>query len=132
MITEGIKHTSHTTVTEERTAAQAGSGTLRVFATPYMAALMENAAMLLLAEQLGQDQTSVGTALNITHTAPTPVGLSVRAEAEVTHISENGRLIDFKVRAYDDAGLIGEGTHQRAIVDAARFMEKAERKLQGK
>ena len=90
-----------------------------------MVALMENAALNLLAAVLPEGKGSVGTAMNITHTSPTPVGMTVLAEAEVTQISANGKIVDFKVSAYDETGLIGEGTHQRAVIDNARFMAKA-------
>ena len=94
-----------------------------------MAALMENAALTLMDATLPAGKGTVGTALNISHSAPTPVGMKVRAEAEVTNISANGKIIDFKVSAYDEVGLIGEGTHQRAIIDNERFMTKANGKL---
>ena len=129
MLEIGMKHTSTTVVTEENTAAKVGSGSLMVFGTPYMVALMENAALTLVAATLPEGKGSVGIAMNITHSASTPVGMTVRAEAEVTNISANGKIIDFKVSAYDEAGLIGEGTHQRAIIDNERFMAKTNSKL---
>ncbi len=129
MLEIGMKHSVETMVTEENTAAKAGSGSLMVFGTPYMAALMENAALTLMDATLPAGKGTVGTALNISHSAPTPVGMKVRAEAEVTNISANGKIIDFKVSAYDEVGLIGEGTHQRAIIDNERFMTKANGKL---
>ncbi len=129
MLEPGMKYTAETVVNEENTAAKAGSGALRVFGTPYMVALMENAALTLMASVLPEGKGSVGTALNITHSAPTPVGMKVWAEAEVTGISANGKIVDFKVTARDETGLIGEGTHQRAVIDNERFMEKANRKL---
>lgn len=131
MLEIGMKHAVQTSVTEENTAAKAGSGSLMVFGTPYMVALMENAALTLLAATLPEGKGSVGIALNITHSAPTPVGMTVRAEAEVIGISANGKIIDFKVTAYDECGVIGEGTHQRAVIDNTRFMEKANGKLNG-
>ena len=129
MLEIGMKHTAETVVNTENTAAKAGSGALQVFGTPYMVALMENAALTLMAAALPEGKGSVGTALNITHSAPTPVGMKVRAEAEITNISANGKIVDFKVTAYDEAGLIGEGSHQRAVIDNARFMDKANGKL---
>lgn len=129
MLEIGMKHGVEIAVTEENTAAKAGSGSLMVFGTPYMVALMENAALTLLAATLPEGKGSVGIALNITHSAPTPVGMTVRAEAEVTNISANGKIIDFKVTAYDESGVIGEGTHQRAVIDNERFMAKANGKL---
>lgn len=129
MLDIGMKHSVETVVSEENTAAKAGSGSLMVFGTPYMVALMENAALTLMAATLPEGKGTVGTAMNITHSAPTPVGMKVRAEAEVTGISANGKIVDFKVSAYDEVGLIGEGTHQRAIIDNERFMAKANGKL---
>ena len=128
MVEIGMKHCVETVVSAENTAAKAGSGTLMVFGTPYMAALIENAALNLMAATLPEGKGTVGTALNITHIAPTPVGMKVRAEVEVTNISANGKMVDFKVAAYDEVGLIGEGTHQRAVIDNERFMAKANAK----
>ena len=129
MLDIGMKHSVETVVSEENTAAKAGSGSLMVFGTPYMVALMENAALTLMAATLPEGKGTVGTAMNITHSAPTPVGMKVRAEAEVTNIAANGKIVDVKVSAYDEVGLIGEGTHQRAIIDNERFMTKANGKL---
>ena len=116
-------------VTEELTAAKIGSGSLPVLGTPFMAALMENAAMTLLQNFLSDDQTSVGTHLDITHEAPTPIGMSIRAEATITNVSENGKLVDFAVKAWDEKGLIGQGTHTRGIIHAERFMARCQSKL---
>ena len=129
MLEIGMKHNVESVVTEENTAAKAGSGSLMVYGTPYMVALMENAALTLMAATLPESKGTVGTAMNITHISPTPVGMKVRAEAEVTNISANGKIVDFNVSAYDETGLIGEGTHQRAIIDNERFMAKANGKL---
>ena len=129
MLEIGMKHRAETVVSAENTAAKAGSGNLMVFGTPYMVALMENAALSLMASTLPEGKATVGTSIQITHSAPTPVGMKVWAEAEVTHISANGKMVDFQVRAYDEAGLIGEGTHQRAIIDNERFLAKANGKL---
>ena len=118
------------TVTEELTAARIGSGSLPVFGTPFMAAMMENAAMTLLQNFLADDQSSVGTRLDITHDAPTPVGMTVRAEASITAVSENGKMVDFAVKAWDEKGPIGQGTHTRAIINAERFLAKVTAKLE--
>ncbi len=118
------------TVTEELTAARIGSGSLPVFGTPFMAAMMENAAMTLLQNFLANDQSSVGTRLDITHDAPTPVGMTVRAEASITAVSENGKMVDFAVKAWDEKGPIGQGTHTRAIINAERFLAKVTAKLE--
>lgn len=112
---------------EDRHSAQFwGSGSLPVFATPAMVALMEAAAVNAIEVGLTAEETSVGTALQVTHSAATPLGVQVRANAEVVRVE--GRQVDFKVSAYDSAGLIGEGTHQRVVVNSARFMQKVEAK----
>ena len=123
-ITIGTKATAQVTVTEAQTARTVGSGSLNVFATPMMAALMEQAACSAVAPFLEEGETTVGTELNIRHTAATPQGLTVTAEAEVT--AQNGREIELKVTARDDAGEIGSGTHKRFVVYAQRFQEKTD------
>ncbi|MBQ9647644.1 MAG: thioesterase family protein [Oscillospiraceae bacterium] len=117
------------TVAEPMTAKSLGSGAMHVFGTPWMIAMMENAAFLLMQEGLPEGRSSVGTKLDIAHVSPSPVGMPVRAVAELVSVSENGKMAEFKVSAYDDAGLIGEGTHQRAYIDVERFMAKCESKL---
>ena len=82
------------------------------------------AAMLCVQPELPEGKGTVGVEITSSHVAPTPVGMKVRATAEVTHISENGKLIDFKVTAFDEEGLIGEGTHRRAIISNERFLQK--------
>ena len=114
------------TVTDDVTAAAAGSGGLTVFGTPYLVAMMENAAFTYLQNELPEGKSSVGTKVNIDHTAPTPLGMTVTARAEVIGISPNGKMIDFKVTARDEAGPISEGTHQRAVIDRERFLAKCE------
>ena len=126
-ITVGMKGIVETLVEREDTAKEVGSGSLLVYATPCMVALMEGAACEAIAEALGENQTTVGTALNIEHISATPVGLEVRAEAEVTAVE--GKVITFAVRAFDEAGEIGRGTHKRVIVNAQKFLEKAYAKL---
>ena len=117
-------------VTRENTAESLGSGALPVFGTPYLAAMMENAAYTLMQRSLPEGRTSVGTRLDISHVSPSPIGMRVRAAARVAAISENGKIVDFEVKAYDEAGLIGEGTHQRAVVSIERFMSKCRGKLE--
>ena len=117
------------TVTEAMTAAAFGSGALPVFGTPYLLAMFENAAFLYMQEHLGEGKSSVGISADFQHLSPTPVGMEVRAAAEVTEISENGKIVTFRVTAYDDAGLIGEGVHRRAVVDVERFLGKCSGKL---
>ena len=131
MILIGTKCRLEQTVTEELTAAAVGSGALPVFGTPYMIAMMENAALTLLQNFIEEDKGSVGTQINVSHEAPTPIGMKVMAEAEVTAVSENGKMVDFAVRAWDEKGLIGQGTHTRAIINSERFLAKCNAKLEG-
>ena len=119
----GLKGEAHTIVTEHNTAQAMGSGSLPVFATPAMAALMEQAAYTSLLPCLDPGQGSVGISLSLSHVSATPVGMNVRAESLVTEI--DGKKITFSVSAYDDTGLIGEGTHQRFLIDNDRFLAKA-------
>ena len=106
MILIGTKCQLEQAVTRELTAEAAGSGALPVFGTPFMAAMMENAAMTALQSFLEEGQGSVGTHLDISHDAPTPVGMKVYAEAEITAVSENGRMVVFQVSAWDEKGPI--------------------------
>lgn len=126
-ITVGMKAEVSTLVEREDTAKEVGSGSLLVYATPCMVALMEGAACEAIEEALGEDKTTVGIELNIQHTSATPVGLEVRAEAEVTAV--DGKIITFELRAFDEAGEIGKGTHKRAIVPVQKFLDKAYAKL---
>ena len=129
MILIGTKCQLEQTVTEELTAAAVGSGALPVFGTPFMAAMMENAAMTCLQNFLEEGQGSVGTHLEISHDAPTPIGMNVWAEAEITAVSENGKMVDFTVKAWDEKGPIGSGTHTRAIIKNEKFLTKCNAKL---
>ena len=126
-ITVGLKGKTETTVEREDTALEVGSGSLLVYATPCMVALMEGAACDAIASCLPEEKTSVGTELSISHLSATPVGLEVWAEAEVTAVE--GNLVTFSVTAYDEAGKIGEGTHKRAIITSQRFLDKTYSKL---
>ena len=126
-ITVGMKAAVSTLVEREDTAKEVGSGSLLVYATPCMAALMEGAACEAIAEALSDTQTTVGTSLHIEHTAATPVGLEVTAEAEVTAVE--GKVITFSLRAFDEAGEIGTGVHKRVIVNSQKFLDKAYMKL---
>ena len=123
----GMKGEVTTLAEREDTALEVGSGSLLVYATPCMVALMEGAACEALADALDENETTVGTALNIRHTAATPVGLEVRAEATVTAV--DGKAITFEVRAFDEAGEIGSGTHKRFVVNSQRFLDKTYAKL---
>ncbi len=123
----GMKGSAETQVEREDTAAEVGSGSLLVYATPCMVALMEGAACDAIADALEEGQTSVGTALDIQHISATPVGLGVHAEATVTAVE--GKIITFEIHAYDEAGEIGKGTHKRAIIQTQKFLEKTYAKL---
>ena len=131
MILIGAKCRLEQTVTEALTAEAIGSGALPVFGTPFMAAMMENAAQTCLQTFLEEGLGSVGTHLDIRHDAPTPVGMKVSAEAEITAVSENGRMVDFLVSAWDEKGPIGKGTHTRAVIQNDRFLAKCNAKLEG-
>lgn len=119
----GLKGHAETVVTEQNTAAAMGSGLLPVFATPAMLALMENAAASSVQPFLDEGQGSVGTRLEVSHLAATPMGLPVRAESEL--IAVDRRKLRFKVLAWGGQELIGEGEHERFIIDNQRFLEKA-------
>lgn len=126
-ITVGMKGIVTTQVEREDTAAEVCSGSLLVYATPCMVALMEGAACEALEGAIPEGKSSVGISLDISHISATPVGMEVRAEAEVTAVE--GSIITFKVEAFDEAGKIGEGTHKRAIISVQRFLEKTYAKL---
>lgn len=126
-ITVGMKGIAETCVEREDTASEVGSGSLLVYATPCMVALMEGAACEAIAEAIPEGQTTVGIALNIEHLSATPVGLEVRAEAEVTAVE--GKIITFELQAFDEAGQIGKGTHKRCIVNSQKFLDKTYSKL---
>lgn len=123
----GMKAEKIEPVTKDNTAIKFGSGTVAVFATPAMVGLMEGACVAVVDRLLPETMTTVGIDLNIRHLAATPVGMTVRAVAELTEIDGN-RLI-FKVEAFDNKEQIGKGTHERYIVDIEKFSQKAEAKL---
>lgn len=127
MIELGINGRQEEIVTEELTASHIGSGTVRVFATPMMIALMERTSRLSVKPYLEEGQETVGTKVNVSHVSSTPVGLKVWCESEVVEIDR--RRIVFKVAAYDEKGLIGEGTHERFVINVAKFKAKTEEKL---
>ena len=126
-ITVGMKAEVFSFVEKEDTAKEVGSGSLLVYATPCMVALMEGAACEAIEEAMDDDKTTVGTELNIQHISATPVGMDVRAEAVVTAVE--GKVITFEIHAYDESGEIGCGPHKRVIVPAQKFLEKAYNKL---
>ena len=123
----GMKNEIETTVKQEQTAVAIGSGSLKVYGTPAMMSLMERAASELADKNLPPEQTSVGTLMNVKHTAPTPVGMKVKATATITQI--DGRRLVYEVKAYDEAGEIGSGMHERFIVNRQKFQSKADSKV---
>ena len=123
----GTKGRVDSVVTEERTAAKVGSGSLPVYATPMMVALIEEAAWKSVQDQLEDGQGSVGIQMDVAHLSATPLGMKVWAETEVTAV--DGRKLTFAVKAYDEAGLIGEGVHQRFVIDNEKFLGKCQKKL---
>ena len=126
MLTIGIKGREEVMVTEENTAKAMGSGTLDVFATPAMTALMEMTAWKSVAPFLENGDGTVGTLLQITHDAPTPLGMKVFCESELVEV--DGRRLVFHVAAFDEKGKIGEGRHERFVINNERFAAKAEKK----
>ena len=128
-ITVGLKGRAETVVSDSNTAQAACSGALPVFGTPFMCALMEEAAWKSIAPHLEEGQSTVGTRLNVSHDSATPVGMKVWAESEVVEV--DGKRLVLKVSAFDEKGLIGQGTHQRFIVTDERFLAKTAQKLEG-
>ena len=128
-VTVGRKGRAESAVTAQNTADAVGSGLVPVFATPYMVALMENAAVNAVQEDLEPGQGTVGTRLDVTNDAATPIGMKVWAEAEVTAVE--GKRITLAVRAFDEAGPIGGGVHERFVITVDRFLAKAQAKKAG-
>lgn len=128
MLMTGIKGREEVVVSEANSAKTMGSGTLDVFATPAMTALMEETAWKSVAPYLEEGCGTVGTLLNITHDAPTPFGMKVWCESELTEI--DGRKLVFHVAAYDEKGKIGEGRHERFIIQNEKFQAKANKKAE--
>lgn len=118
----GITGEATTTVVHENTAAAVGAGGVEVFGTPMMIALMENAAWQAVAGHLDEGYVTVGTLVNVKHLAATPLGQRVRAHAELIEIDR--RRLVFKVEAHDEKQKIGEGIHERFIVQLERFLQK--------
>ena len=125
-ITVGLKGRAETDVNVGNTAQAACSGALPVFGTPFMCALMEEAAWKSIAPHLDAGQSTVGTRLEVTHDSATPVGMKVWAESEVTQV--DGKRLVLKVTAYDEKGPIGQGTHERFIITDERFLAKCAKK----
>ena len=115
MIEIGIKGHQETIVGEDNVATNVGSGKVKVFSTPMMIALIEKTATLSVEPYLEPGQSTVGTLVNVSHLAATPLGMKVHAESELVAIDR--RKLTFKVAAYDEKGLIGEGMHERFIID---------------
>ena len=126
MLEINIQGRAEAVVCEENTARSMGSGDLPVFATPCMVALMEEASLGSVAPHLEEGQSTVGTKICVSHDSASPVGMKVWAESTLTEI--DGRRLVFEVRAYDECGMIGQGTHERFIIKKQRFLEKAEAK----
>lgn len=122
----GIKGRREQTVTAEMSAARIGSGLVEVFATPMMVALIEQTCLESVLPYLEEGQGTVGTLVNVSHVSATPVGMRVWCESELTEVDR--RRLVFKVKAYDECGLIGEGTHERFVIDNAKFMDKIKHK----
>lgn len=126
MVQNGIKGYQEDFVTEDKLAKNVGSGLVRVYATPQMISLIEKTAVLSVEPYLEDGQSTVGTLVNVTHCAATPAGMKVHAETELVEVDR--RKLTFKVSAYDERGLIGEGVHERFIIDIAKFQAKADSK----
>ena len=126
MLEPGIRGFAAAAVTPENTARAMGSGTLEVFATPALAALAEKTCWQSVAAELEEGSGTVGTKLALEHTAPTPLGMTVTCESELTAVE--GRKLVFAVRLYDSCGPVGGGTHERFIIQEQKFAAKAEAK----
>ena len=126
MLEVGTKGKKEIVVTRDKTAKVMGSGTLDVFATPAMIALMELTAWKSVAEHLDEGCGSVGTLLNVTHDAPTPLGMKVWCESELVEV--DGRRLVFQVEAFDEKGKIGGGRHERFVIQNEKFQAKANKK----
>ncbi len=127
MLEAGVKNRKEELVTQDRSASAVGSGLLDVYATPSMIALMEGCCHESVAPFLEDGTGTVGISLNIKHVAATPIGMKVFCESELTGV--NGRVLTFRVEAYDEKGLIGEGLHERCIVQNEKFQKRADAKL---
>lgn len=119
----GVTGQATVEVTDSNTAVAYGSGGVKVFATPAMIGLMENAALKSVDPLLDPGFTTVGTKVDVLHTAATPVGMTVTAKTELQEV--DGKRLVFKVEAYDDKELVGKGTHERFIVPEEKFLARA-------
>ncbi len=126
MLEAGLKGREEVIVTRENSASAVGSGLLDVFATPSMIALMEKTAWMSIADQLGEGEGTVGTRLEVAHTAATPLGMKVWCESELVEV--DGRRLVFEIKCFDEKGEIGGGRHERFIIKNEKFMAKAQAK----
>lgn len=122
----GSKATKSELVTNKNTAKTYGSGDIDVYATPAMVGLMEGASILLLDKALETGFSTVGTKIDVNHVAATPIGMNVTAEAELLEVT--GKKLVFKISAFDERGTIGEGTHERFIIEVEKFLNKTNSK----
>lgn len=127
-LTPGLRAEIEITVSEADTAARWGSGLVPVYSTPALVGLMENTAVVALSGHLPAGQTTVGGRIDVRHLAPTPVGMKVRAVAELTAIE--GRKLVFRVEAWDKVEKVGEALHERFVIDEAKFMARVQTKSQ--
>ena len=128
-VTVGLKGRAEAVVCGANTAQAACSGALPVFGTPFMCALMEEAAWKSIAPCLEEGQSTVGTRLSVSHDSATPIGMKVWAESEVAKV--DGKHLVLTVAAFDERGMIGQGIHERFIVTDERFLAKTAKKLEG-
>ena len=119
---KGLRHSEQLVVEHKDTAAVYGSGALEVFATPAMIALMEKTCLVCVCDKIGEGNTTVGIAVNIKHLKASPVGATIRCEAELTEVDR--RRLVFEVECFDGETLIGEGIHERFVVNSEKFMSK--------
>lgn len=129
-LTVGLKGSAEIVVSEEHTAPRIGSGRVHVLATPVMINVIEAAALNAIESLLPAGHQSLGTHLNVGHYAATPVGMRLRASAEVTKVE--GRTVEFRVEAFDENERVGDGTHTRVVVNVERFDQRVQKKLQGR
>jgi fluoroacetyl-CoA thioesterase len=125
----GLIGTAQLVVADEHTAPRVGSGMVHVLATPVMINLIEAAALDAIERRLPPGTQSLGTVLNIRHIAATPVGMKAQARVEVVRV--DGRTVHFKVEVHDEKDLIGDGTHERVVVNVEKFAARVKRKLDG-
>ena len=126
MLEVGIRGQKETIVTKQNTAAGIGSGSLEVFSTPIMILLMEESCFMSISAKLDEGFTTVGISVDVKHLSATPLGMKVEIKSELIKI--DGRALTFKVEAYDEKGLIGEGIHERFIVNNEKFQAKTDSK----